>query len=127
MADDSTGASDLADTLNRNGLYALRMVGVPASGLKVEDRRLSVAVKIGWMRGLASWEEAADERVLIGFPRAARGSDVQGLLHFRLDPDAGNIGPVAEALGAKARGARFRNTRPFRRPADRYLGHCSWA
>ena len=37
VADDYTGASDLANTLNRNGLSTIQTIGVPPSGLKVDD------------------------------------------------------------------------------------------
>ena len=47
VADDYTGASDLANTLNRNGLSTIQTIGVPAPGLKVDDAEaIVVALKI---------------------------------------------------------------------------------
>ena len=37
VADDYTGASDLANTLNRNGLSTIQTIGVPA--VRLEGRR----------------------------------------------------------------------------------------
>jgi hypothetical protein len=37
VANDCTGASDLANTLHRNGLYTIQTIGVPASGFDVDD------------------------------------------------------------------------------------------
>ena len=47
VADDYTGASDLANTLNRNGLSTIQTIGVPAPGLEVDDAEaIVVALKI---------------------------------------------------------------------------------
>ena len=47
VADDYTGASDLANTLHRNGLSTIQTIGVPASGLEVDDAEaIVVALKI---------------------------------------------------------------------------------
>jgi 3-dehydrotetronate 4-kinase len=47
VADDYTGGSDLANTLNRNGLSTIQTIGVPASGLQVDDAEaIVVALKI---------------------------------------------------------------------------------
>ena len=47
VADDYTGASDLANTLHRNGLATIQTIGVPSAGLKVDDAEaIVVALKI---------------------------------------------------------------------------------
>ena len=65
VADDYTGASDLANTLNRNGLSTIQTIGVPASGLKVDD-----AEAMQWSR----W----GHRELLGFVCAGRSSKRRG-------------------------------------------------
>ncbi len=55
VADDYTGASDLANTLNRNGLSTIQTIGVPASGLKDDDAEaIVVALKNSLGRGETS-------------------------------------------------------------------------
>ena len=47
VADDYTGASDLANTLNRNGLSTIQTIGVPGSSLEIDDAdAIVVALKI---------------------------------------------------------------------------------
>ena len=73
VADDYTGASDLANTLNRNGLSTIQTIGVPASGLKVDDAEaIVVALKI---RSIEAKQRSRRRRKrMIGFLRAARGT-----------------------------------------------------
>ena len=55
VADDYTGASDLANTLHRNGLSTIQTIGVPASGLEVDDAdAIVVALKIRSIEARAS-------------------------------------------------------------------------
>jgi 3-dehydrotetronate 4-kinase len=47
VADDYTGASDLANTLSRNGLSTIQTIGVPAAGFEAGDvEAIVVALKI---------------------------------------------------------------------------------
>ena len=47
VADDYTGASDLANTLSRNGLSTIQTIGVPAAGFEAGDAEaIVVALKI---------------------------------------------------------------------------------
>ena len=47
VADDYTGASDLANTLSRNGLSTIQTIGVPAAGFEASDvEAVVVALKI---------------------------------------------------------------------------------
>ena len=39
VADDYTGASDLANTLSRNGLSTIQTIGVPSAGFDAGRRR----------------------------------------------------------------------------------------
>ncbi len=47
VADDYTGASDLANTLSRNGLPTIQTIGIPAAGFEAPDvEAVVVALKI---------------------------------------------------------------------------------
>src|SRR6201986_5041189 len=103
VADDYTGASDLANTLNRNGLSTIQTIGVPASGLKVDDAEaIVVALKIRSIEARQAVEAAAAAYDWLS-ARGARHVMYKVCSTFD-STDAGNIGPVADALGAKARG-----------------------
>jgi len=103
VADDYTGASDLANTLHRNGLSTIQTIGVPAPGLALEDAEaIVVALKIRSVEAT----EAVEAAIAAYDWLAARGaSHVMYKVCSTFDStDAGNIGPVADALGAKAGG-----------------------
>ena len=103
VADDYTGASDLANTLNRNGLSTIQTIGVPASGLEVEDAEaIVVALKIRSVEASQAVEAATSAYDWLS-ARGARHVMYKVCSTFD-STDAGNIGPVADALGAKARG-----------------------
>ena len=106
VADDYTGASDLANTLNRNGLSTIQTIGVPASGLKVDDAEaIVVALKIRSIEASQAVEAATAAYDWL----SARGAKhVMYKVCSTFDStDAGNIGPVADALGQGARRLRF--------------------
>ncbi|HTJ90719.1 MAG TPA: 3-oxo-tetronate kinase [Acidocella sp.] len=97
VADDYTGASDLANTLAQAGLRTVQTIGVPDAGLPLGD---SDAVVVA----LKSRSIAADEAVALS-RRAASWAREQGAQHvlFKVcstfdSTDAGNIGPVMDAL-----------------------------
>lgn len=97
IADDYTGATDLAGMLVREGTSAVQYLGVPADGIAVPDADCLVVA-------LKSRSIAADDAVEQSLA-AARWLLAQGVqqLFFKYcstfdSTPAGNIGPVAEAL-----------------------------
>jgi uncharacterized protein YgbK (DUF1537 family) len=99
IADDYTGASDLANTLTRCGLRTVQTIGVPASDLALpEVDAVVVSLKSRSIdAGLAVTGSRAAEKWL-------RGRGAAHLL-FKIcstfdSTDAGNIGPVMDALRA---------------------------
>jgi 3-dehydrotetronate 4-kinase len=99
IADDYTGASDLANTLTRAGLRTVQTIGVPADELKLpEVDAVVVSLKSRSIEaGLAVSRSRAADKWLRG-----RGADhVLFKICSTFDStDAGNIGPVMDALRA---------------------------
>jgi uncharacterized protein YgbK (DUF1537 family) len=99
IADDYTGASDLANTLTRAGLRTVQTIGVPADALKLpEVDAVVVSLKSRSIEaGLAVSRSRAADKWLRG-----RGADhVLFKICSTFDStDAGNIGPVMDALRA---------------------------
>jgi 3-dehydrotetronate 4-kinase len=123
VADDYTGASDLANTLHRNGLATIQTIGVPDASLKIDDAEaIVVALKIRSVEASQAVEAATAAYDWL----AARGAKhVMYKVCSTFDStDAGNIGPVADALGAKARGGCALVTPAFPETGRTvYLGH----
>jgi 3-dehydrotetronate 4-kinase len=99
IADDYTGASDLANTLTRSGLRTVQTIGVPAADLALpEVDAVVVSLKsrsIG--AGLAVSRSRAAEKWL----RGRGASHVLFKICSTFDStDKGNIGPVMDALRA---------------------------
>ncbi|OAF11214.1 3-oxo-tetronate kinase [Bradyrhizobium neotropicale] len=99
IADDYTGASDLANTLTRAGLRTVQTIGVPADDLALpEVDAVVVSLKSRSIEaGLAVSRSRAAEAWL-------RGRGAHHVL-FKIcstfdSTDAGNIGPVMDALRA---------------------------
>jgi uncharacterized protein YgbK (DUF1537 family) len=99
IADDYTGASDLANTLTRCGLRTVQIIGVPSDDLALpEVDAVVVSLKSRSIEaGLAVSRSRAAEKWLRG-----RGA---GHVLFKIcstfdSTDAGNIGPVMDALRA---------------------------
>jgi uncharacterized protein YgbK (DUF1537 family) len=97
IADDYTGASDLANTLTRCGLRTVQAIGVPSDDLAMPDvDAVVVSLKSRSIEaGLAVSRSRAAEKWLRG-----RGA---GHVLFKIcstfdSTDAGNIGPVMDAL-----------------------------
>jgi uncharacterized protein YgbK (DUF1537 family) len=101
IADDYTGASDLANTLTRSGLRTVQTIGVPPDDLKLPDvdavvvslksRSIEASLAVARSRGAEKWLRG-------------RGA---GHVLFKIcstfdSTDAGNIGPVMDALRADA-------------------------
>ena len=103
IADDYTGASDLASMLSLNGLRTLQVIGVPSDALELpEADAVVVSLKsrsIAPARAVALSGEA--EEWLRG--RGARHVLFKICSTFD-STDAGNIGPVLDALRARAGG-----------------------
>jgi uncharacterized protein YgbK (DUF1537 family) len=99
IADDYTGASDLANTLTRSGLRTVQTIGVPSDDLRLpEVDAVVVSLKSRSIEaGLAVSRSRAAEKWLRG-----RGADhVLFKICSTFDStDAGNIGPVMDALRA---------------------------
>ncbi|HEY3681054.1 MAG TPA: 3-oxo-tetronate kinase [Bradyrhizobium sp.] len=99
IADDYTGASDLANTLTRCGLRTVQTIGVPADDLPLPDvDAVVVSLKSRSIEaGLAVTRSRASEKWL-----RERGADhVLFKICSTFDStDAGNIGPVTDALRA---------------------------
>jgi uncharacterized protein YgbK (DUF1537 family) len=99
IADDYTGASDLANTLTRCGLRTVQTIGVPSDDLALPDvDAVVVSLKSRSIEaGLAVSRSRAAEKWLRG-----RGADhVLFKICSTFDStDAGNIGPVMDALRA---------------------------
>jgi 3-dehydrotetronate 4-kinase len=99
IADDYTGASDLANTLTRAGLRTVQTIGVPADDLALpEVDAVVVSLKSRSIEaGLAVSRSRAAETWL----RGRGASHVLFKICSTFDStDAGNIGPVMDALRA---------------------------
>jgi len=99
VADDYTGASDLANVLTRNGLATVQTIGVPADGLKLpEVDAVVVALK---SRSIPAAEAVERSLAADRWLRARGAAHVLFKICSTFDStDAGNIGPVADALAA---------------------------
>jgi uncharacterized protein YgbK (DUF1537 family) len=104
IADDFTGATDLANHLVRGGMRVVQTIGVPGSGLEEEADAIVVALK--------SRTIAADDAVAQSL-HALRWLREQGVrqVYFKYcstfdSTPAGNIGPVTDAL-MRAMGCDF--------------------
>jgi uncharacterized protein YgbK (DUF1537 family) len=99
IADDYTGASDLANTLTRCGLRTVQTIGVPSEELglpeveavvvSLKSRSIEASLAVGKSRAAEKWL------------RARGASHVLFKICSTFDStDAGNIGPVTDALRA---------------------------
>ncbi|OAP36901.1 serine kinase [Sinorhizobium glycinis] len=123
IADDYTGASDLANTLTKNGLRTVQTVGIPDPSLVLPDvNAVVVSLKIRSV--------AADEAVAAA-GKADRWLRQRGAAHvlYKIcstfdSTDQGNIGPVTEALSQAAGGGIALVTPAFPETGRTvYLGH----
>lgn len=102
IADDFTGATDLANTLVKQGVRVTQVIGVPAAGLRVTDADAVVVA-------LKSRSAPADQAVSMSLKALAwlRAQGVEQVVFkycSTFDSTAeGNIGPVADALMAQLR------------------------
>jgi uncharacterized protein YgbK (DUF1537 family) len=109
IADDFTGATDLANMLVRGGMRTVQTIGVPEQGETIEADALVVALK---SRTIPAADAVAQSLAALDWLRA------QGCRQFVFkycstfdSTDAGNIGPVTDALldalSAEGNGSAF--------------------
>ncbi len=96
IADDFTGATDLANMLVRGGMRTVQTIGVPGADTRIEADALVVALK---SRTIDAADAVAQSLAALKWLRA------QGCRQFFFkycstfdSTDQGNIGPVADAL-----------------------------
>ena len=101
IADDYTGASDLANTLTRCGLRTVQTIGVPSDDLKLpEIDAVVVSLK---SRSIAAAEAVEKSRAAEKWMRGRGAQHVLFKICSTFDStDAGNIGPVMDALRAES-------------------------
>jgi uncharacterized protein YgbK (DUF1537 family) len=101
IADDYTGASDLANTLTRCGLRTVQTIGVPSDDLKLpEVDAVVVSLK---SRSIEASQAVAKSRAAEKWMRGRGAQHVLFKICSTFDStDAGNIGPVMDALRADA-------------------------
>ncbi|MGL4265413.1 MAG: 3-oxo-tetronate kinase [Afipia sp.] len=97
IADDYTGASDLANMLTRCGLRTVQTIGVPDDALKLPDvDAVVVSLK---SRSIEASQAVTRSREADKWLRARGASHVLFKICSTFDStDAGNIGPVMDAL-----------------------------
>jgi 3-dehydrotetronate 4-kinase len=97
IADDYTGASDLANTLTRQGLRTVQTIGVPPADLALpEVDAVVVSLK---SRSIEASEAVARSRDAEKWLRGRGAGHVLFKICSTFDStDAGNIGPVMDAL-----------------------------
>jgi uncharacterized protein YgbK (DUF1537 family) len=96
IADDFTGATDLANNLVRNGMRTVQTIGVPGGALNEDVDAVVVALK---SRTIAAGEAVAQSLAALAWLKRAgcRQFYFKYCSTFDSTPQ-GNIGPVAEAL-----------------------------
>ena len=123
IADDYTGASDLANTLTKNGLRTVQTVGIPDPSLALPDvDAVVVSLKI---RSVPASDAVAAAASAEQWLRQRGAGHVLYKICSTFDStDAGNIGPVTEALSEAAGGGSVLVTPAFPETGRTvYLGH----
>ncbi len=96
IADDFTGASDLANNLVRAGMRVVQTIGVPTAPLSAEEDADVVALK---SRTIAPAEAIAQSLQALAWLQAQGAQQIYFKYCSTFDSTAqGNIGPVTEAL-----------------------------
>ena len=103
IADDFTGGTDLAETLSRNGMRTIQLLGVPDAALASEAAAQADALVVALKIRTVPVEEAVSQA--LAALEALRAAGCRQFFWkycstFDSTPK-GNIGPVAEALLAK--------------------------
>jgi 3-dehydrotetronate 4-kinase len=99
IADDFTGATDLCNTLVRRGMRSVQLIGIPGADMAVPDAEAVVVA----LKSRTIPAAAAIEQSLAALAWLRRAGAQQFLFKYCStfdSTDAGNIGPVAEALMA---------------------------
>ena len=115
IADDFTGATDLANNLVRAGMRAVQTIGVPDAATTIDADAVVVALK---SRTIAPADAVAQSLAALRWLRAQGAQQIYFKYCSTFDSTPqGNIGPVTEALmDALGRGrASPSPARPFRR------------
>ncbi|PSH59027.1 serine kinase [Phyllobacterium brassicacearum] len=123
IADDYTGASDLANTLMKNGLRTVQTVGIPDPSLALPDvDAVVVSLKI---RSVAAAEAVAAATAADGWLRKRGAIHVLYKICSTFDStDTGNIGPVTNALSGGSADSVVLVTPAFPETGRTvYLGH----
>ncbi len=122
IADDLTGATDVALMLQNSGMRTIQAIGVPEGAAPQDAEAVVVALK---SRTIAPAQAVAQSLAALGWLRAQGARQILFKYCSTFDStDAGNIGPVADAL-LEAMGAGFTVACPAF-PTNRrtvYLGH----
>jgi 3-dehydrotetronate 4-kinase len=96
IADDFTGASDLANNLVRAGMRVVQTIGVPAAPLSADVDAVVVALK---SRTIAPQDAIAQSLAALAWLQAQGAEQIYFKYCSTFDSTAqGNIGPVTEAL-----------------------------
>ncbi|TXI71595.1 MAG: four-carbon acid sugar kinase family protein [Limnohabitans sp.] len=100
IADDFTGATDLANNLVRTGMRVVQTIGVPTGPLNVEVDAVVVALK---SRTIPAQEAIAQSLEALRWLQAQGHNGVSPQIYFKYcstfdSTPEGNIGPVTEAL-----------------------------
>jgi len=98
IADDFTGATDLANNLVRGGMRAVQTIGVPATDAAIDADAVVVALK---SRTAPADAAVRDSLAAARWLRAHGAQQIYFKVCSTFDSTPqGNIGPVAEALGS---------------------------
>jgi uncharacterized protein YgbK (DUF1537 family) len=96
IADDFTGATDLANNLVRGGMRTVQTIGVPRCAVDVDADAVVVALK---SRTIPAPDAVAQSLEALDYLRAAGARQIYFKYCSTFDSTpAGNIGPVTEAL-----------------------------
>lgn len=123
IADDFTGATDLANTLVRNGMRTIQIIGVP-DGLALPEEAEAIVVALK-SRTAPVAEAVAQSVASCRWLQQAGARQIYFKYCSTFDStDAGNIGPVADALRTELR-TGFATVCPAFPETGRtiYLGH----
>ncbi len=98
IADDFTGATDLASTLVQGGMRTVQLLGLPADGMPAPADADAVVIALK-SRSIPASEAVAQSRAALAWLRRAGARQVFFKYCSTFDStDDGNIGPVADAL-----------------------------
>ncbi|WP_418320106.1 3-oxo-tetronate kinase [Piscinibacter sakaiensis] len=96
IADDFTGATDLANNLVRSGMRVVQTIGKPDDGSRIDADAVVVALKSRTIEPAAAVEQSL---AALSWLRRSGAAQVYFKVCSTFDStDRGNIGPVAEAL-----------------------------